>query len=645
MLTPLVLAGFSGGILWAILGISFLIFIHEYGHYSACRLTGTRTEAFSVGFGPRLFGWESAPGHPRRFTLGRRLLGDVPRSMDFRVALIPLGGYVKMAGENPGEERTGAPDEFASKTIPQRLLIVSAGVIMNAITAFVFYAVCYGGGQEKEAPLVGDVVRGGPAWAAGIGPGDRVLEIDGAHIDSFTDLRMEAAFLARDQARTVRVDDGTGPRDVKVEARYAEDQGVVKLGIAPAEAVTLGKGAEAFTIGPREPVDVAGIRVVGGTAALAAIGDAFESGLTEVPVTAGDGRSTAVRLTGKESGAEPLLKKPVKRVGLVPHAPPRVDRVRGSAAGVLRPGDVLRAALVGEGRVDLAVHEAWESLPRTVGKVDAVLLTRDGEEQTVELLAAGADRTALARFVADVSFEPRGTKAGPLAAGRLTFDGPVALRYAVVPAAGKVAPGETLVKVAGKDVSTWAEAVQALGEAGAEGPVRLSVRALDGAEREEVLEPAALEEVGALELSLARAKEPLVSTGFFDAVGLGAGRLWREVKNTFRTIGAFFTGNIAFSKNIAGPITLVGASSRASEESFLDLLWFLAYVSVMLAVLNILPIPILDGGHVVFLIAEKLRGGRPLPDRVIGHMQLVGLILLLTLMFFAIKNDILLNFF
>ena len=115
--------------------------------------------------------------------------------------------------------------------------------------------------------------------------------------------------------------------------------------------------------------------------------------------------------------------------------------------------------------------------------------------------------------------------------------------------------------------------------------------------------------------SSTRSRSP--ATASSTASALGAGRLWREVVNTFRTIGAFFTGNISFDKNVAGPITLVTVSSEHSERSFLDLLWFLAYVSVMLAVLNILPIPVLDGGHIVYLVAEKIRG-RPLSDAVIG---------------------------
>ena len=102
---PPVLAS-GGSVALAILGIGFLIFVHELGHYLACRLTKTRVETFSIGFGTRLFGWENRPGEPKRFTVGRRRLDPADHAMDFRVALFPLGGYVKMAGETPGEERT-----------------------------------------------------------------------------------------------------------------------------------------------------------------------------------------------------------------------------------------------------------------------------------------------------------------------------------------------------------------------------------------------------------------------------------------------------------------------------------------------------------------------------------------------------------
>ena len=109
--------------------------------------------------------------------------------------------------------------------------------------------------------------------------------------------------------------------------------------------------------------------------------------------------------------------------------------------------------------------------------------------------------------------------------------------------------------------------------------------------------------------------------------------------NTFRTIGAFFTGRVSFAKNVGGPIMIVKASSDFADRGFLQLLWFLAYVSVMLAVLNILPIPVLDGGHLLFILIEKIKGS-PLKDSTMFNLQKVGMMLLLVLMVFAFWNDI-----
>ena len=92
----------------SILAVGVLIFVHELGHFLACRATRTRVETFSIGFGPRMFGWETPRGGTRRFTVGARSLDAAGGSMDVRLSIVPLGGYVKMAGENPGERKSGA---------------------------------------------------------------------------------------------------------------------------------------------------------------------------------------------------------------------------------------------------------------------------------------------------------------------------------------------------------------------------------------------------------------------------------------------------------------------------------------------------------------------------------------------------------
>jgi regulator of sigma E protease len=640
LLAPPILAAIGLGLVWAILGISFLIFIHEFGHYSACRLTGTRVETFSVGFGPRLFGWERPKGGRRRFTVGKRQLDPLDHAMDFRIALIPLGGYVKMAGENPGEERSGAKDEFSSKTIPQRLFIVSAGVINNAITAFVFYALCYGGGLGKDAPVLGLVQHGSPAWAAGLEPGDHVVSIAGNRPESFMDVRVEAAFLSCDEARPIEVVRDGRPLTLEARACYHPEQGIVKLGVGGAARLTVGRGAEAFEIGFDERVTVGGLPAVGGQQAYGRILEALASGKAEVEVRVGDRTHTI-----KPDKPDPAQAPPKTwRLGIAPAGPVKVEAARGAAAA-LAQGDVLLAAIAGERRVPLADVRDFHALDETLEALEAFEVRRGTALVEIKVSAASG-RAAVVAALHDIALAAPEAIVAPVAVGGLSVSGagPHLLRQTVSPAEGVIAPGTRTLAVGSKKVTTFDELVVLLAERDSPDPLTLKIAGPDGSASEVRLTPAALEPAGSVALVLTAHKQALQGGGFLGSLGHGASRLWRETVNTFRTIGGFFTGNIAFTKNVAGPITLVSVSSDASDQGFLDLLWFLAYVSVMLAVLNVLPIPVLDGGHVVFLAAEKLRGGRPLSDAVIGRLQLVGMLLLLTLMFFALKNDILLNF-
>ena len=172
-----------------VLGI--MILIHEFGHYAAAKLFGVRVEVFSIGFGKRLLG----------FTRG---------DTDYRIAAIPLGGYVKMSGENFMESRTGAPYEFMSHPRWQRFIIAFAGPFMNIALAVVLLTAVFMVRYEHPVYLdkpavIGWVLENSPAAKAGFQPGDRIVHIDGLDNPTWEDV-LPKVILSPNQSLNVTVE-------------------------------------------------------------------------------------------------------------------------------------------------------------------------------------------------------------------------------------------------------------------------------------------------------------------------------------------------------------------------------------------------------------------------------------------------------
>lgn len=637
---PVIAAIPGGSLILAILGISFLIFVHEWGHFTACRLTGTRTETFSIGFGPRLFGWEKDREGRRRFTVGRRQLDPADHAMDFRVAAVPLGGYVKMAGEMPGE-RVGdgppEPDEFPAKSAAARTFIICAGVIMNFITAVVFYFLTIQFQKSYTAPVVGEVQPGGAAWQAGIETGDRVREIDGVSTPTWIDVRMEIAFLSGDEPAPVVVERAGERRPpISVKPVYDEERGILQFGVSHALGLELGPEEARFEVGYDESVTVAGVPVRGGARALKVFQAALQNGVAPIVFERPSGERYVFELQGAADDEAPA-DSPGAKVGVMAAAAPVVKAVRGRAAGLLEAGDEMVAALAGSERLPVdSESDAAGLLFRS--RLDALLVRREGSEVTVPVrLQSQAEVVA---FWAEVALGAgSGNRVRPLAAGHTLFTGTALYRYPSSPAQTAGIPAGARILSVGREVTeTWDEIAAAIRGTRAGEPLAMKIRTPEGTEKQVEVRPVDLEFVRSVPLTAVPYEERYAPANVLAAFGQGASRAWRETKNVFRTIGALFTGTISFDKNIAGPITLIDFSRKFAEDSWLRLIWFLAYVSVMLAVLNILPIPILDGGHLMFILIEKIKGA-PLKDETIYRFQKIGFLLLLVLMFFAFKND------
>jgi regulator of sigma E protease len=200
-----------------VLVLGVLIFAHEAGHFLLAKLFRVRVLVFSFGFGQRLFGL-------------RR--GDT----DYRLSLIPLGGYVRMAGDTPEENQPSDPNEFLSKPRWQRFLILFAGPLMNLLIAVAFIAAIDMVGTESliERPMIGEVTAGKPAAQAGLRAGDQIVSVNGEPFTDFADLRLLISTHIGRPLKVEYIRDGVRRTTVMTPVKEESDFGPVgKVGVGP----------------------------------------------------------------------------------------------------------------------------------------------------------------------------------------------------------------------------------------------------------------------------------------------------------------------------------------------------------------------------------------------------------------------------
>ncbi len=212
--------------------LTVIVFVHEMGHYLVARWNGVAIEAFSIGFGRELIGWNDKHG------------------TRWRVSAIPLGGYVKFVGDmNPA----GTPDEaaianasadlapqlFVNKNVWQRIAIVIAGPVANVLLTFcILYALLLGYGRYTIPPVIGEVIAGSVAEAAGIESGDRIVAVDGYVVRGFEDFQRLVA-TSPDRPVTIELERGNTeqvltlvPEGTDVADRFGNNQRIGRIGVS-----------------------------------------------------------------------------------------------------------------------------------------------------------------------------------------------------------------------------------------------------------------------------------------------------------------------------------------------------------------------------------------------------------------------------
>ena len=534
----------SIGFFALLLGV--LVTVHELGHFLVAKACGVKVLKFSFGFGPKLLG----------FTKGET---------EYQIALLPLGGYVKMAGDVPGEEL--APEEahrgFLAQPPLKRMAIVLAGPLFNLVFPVLIYFFVFLGPHEANSTRLGRVAPGTPAAAAGLRSGDHIISVDGDKVRTFDE--MAEAFVGRfDRPVSLIVE-----RDGKQFPTQVTPLKFVDA--SPFETVERGR----IMVEANSPIPIVGVPP--GSSAEQAGLKTFDRILAINGTPVPDEGSLYVALAKNEGTLELTVQRlsPME-VGAVTLRDPQVVKLQvpkqegqeGLAALGLEPVDLyLSAVLPGSAAATAGLHPGDRLVAFNGEKLNTF--------NTLEVKLSGLGKE-------------------PFELTWRSADGEHSAKLSQAPLkAGDEAGPEKL----GLGVSPWY-------------PTRGEVPPLE---------------------------KVTVNLAWNEALKQAVHVVPKIIGQTVMAIASI--GHKVPVSSLGGPIMMYQMASRSSELGWDYFLNLMAVISINLGVVNLLPIPILDGFHLVAAMWEGVRR-RPIPVRVREVANVIGLAMLVALMLVAMFNDI-----
>ena len=684
-----------------VFGFGFVVFFHELGHFLAAKWVGIRVEQFAVGFGHALFAWRKGIGWKVGTTnkeLRRRCeehlaktekdqaaaeytdeqinkaadelgLGDT----EYRLNWMPLGGYVKMLGQDDLKANAGTEDPTAynRKGIGERMVVVSAGVIMNIILAAIGFMVVFLIGLKAPAPVVGSLLAGSPAQRAGLRPGDKILKIDGVVQHDFAKIALNTALLHETESVPVEYERpgvaGVQHTTIRPERMEPSSKAFLSLGIRQDEELA---GVDPAEMTPEEfkkledksSFSPERTRIRPGDVIVAVNGKPIAPpNLNDDP---GSGQQYLLMLALQDSNGEPVpvtvknaagqlreekvtpffdppfeIGKDVDFAGMQPR--PTVFEVPSdtSVKDKLLPGDVILAMRLTDLRnhPDVSLLKKWSDEAYKSGKPLTIYVLRDGRVKTVEEIMpktkTGEDRRGLGIHLSSDS--------SPVIS--VVADNSPA-KKAGIP------DGARITAIDGEPVQNWFQVRQILDRAEGNHKVEsLSPDAanLGGYEKNPQAYTVVLTATDVQNLKNLRVGHELQlhdhslirhTRSPLTAIHWGVAETGYLVLQFYDTIHRMFQGSISAS-NMMGPIGIVHSGAHFAFKGTAWLIWFLAMISANLAVVNFLPIPIVDGGLFTFLVLEKIQG-KPLSPKVMAVAQIVGFALIISVFLLVTFQDL-----
>ncbi len=657
-------------ILQVALGLGFVIFVHELGHFLVAKACGVKCEKFFLGFDVG----------------GLKLASFKWGETEYGIGALPLGGYVKMLGQddNPAAaakeaERARAalasgdlppepvagphpawdPRSYPAQSVPERMAIISAGVIMNVIFAILMAAWAYGLGVKELTCEVSGVRPGGAAWRAGLRTGDEITAIGSTKDPIFSDLQKGVTLgdVAKGVDFTIHrpADDSTRT----VTLRPDTDLGVPTVGVTSPFSLTvptdLGDGLPGAAGLARPPLEAGdAIKAVDGVPVRAyaeLVAALLQRADRPVLLTVERRRAAAA---APETLSVELPPQPVRTTGLVmtPLDVKALQEGSPAAAAGIEPGDRLLAidgVPVGD---PLTLDERLRAKAGTPVKLT---IARAGGDREIEVTPRPVSWIEEARWPASpVALSSVGVALGvdavvaavepdsPAARAGIEAGERVSRIVFVSPkeqAAGDAKKSEGGLELSAKSPS-WPYVMAALQQVDAGTRLDLVVESADGTKRDVSIEPAAAQDRFVADRGLLF--EPLTKMvragSFLSALRHGFGKAVDDLSLVYKFLHKL-TSNQISPRLLGGPIEIAKQAGKSAEEGFSRFLLFLTMLSANLAVVNFLPIPVLDGGHMVFLLYELLRG-KPPSESVVAALSYLGLALILTLMMFVFGLDL-----
>lgn len=681
-------------VLLVALGFGAVIMIHEFGHFIVAKMSGIKVEAFSIGFSPilvgirklekgvqlrilpTLFKAETTENEDSETEDGLILnlgQGTEPSETEYRIGMVPFGGFVKMLGQEDtgAAEATDDPRSFTNKPISSRIAVVAAGVTFNAISALLIFMTVFLVGMDLSPALVGGVQLDSPADKAGIVAGDRIIEVNGEKFVNFENVVLAPALSSTGEEINFVVEhaDGTTePINVVASQPAMAAMKIRTIGIERASLLTIERGVKDEE-SIKQMEELFGVRP--GDVAKTVNGENVDTYWDLQDKIENLLLPEAVISFERQGASEPVdvevpLYWPARRnnfaeefdlahvCGIIPRirimavaakAKPKVlrdkiksifakeDKADEVDAPKLQDDDIIVMIGEVENPTYTELREVTTSYDNKEMPITVLRISEDGTEELVTVMVTPEKGTRSERVMFGVV--PALDVDHTVVAGTVDIeDGPSALA---------IPRGAAITAVDGQEVSSYYDIVQVIrANLGQRIPVVYTLNGQNGIV--EISLPAQTDYITAVsEPEIILPFEFLKETYKADSAGQafvwGIKKTYMFIAQTYVTLQRLITREVS-PQALSGPVGIVTMSYKIASQSFAEYIYFLGLISSCIAVMNLLPLPIVDGGVIVLLIIEKIKGS-PINMKVQEVISYAGLAFLGFVFIWLTYNDIL----